>query len=174
MPAKLVLRSLKWLDDWAEESVVSVLLSLLVLLLGTEVFSRFLLGRSFTWIEEMCRYLFVWSSYLGIAIAIKHKEQLRVLMLMNLLEKRFPQLVRACFVLSELIFTAFCAIVFYYSISLIDNMSRFKQVSAALEIDVKYAYLIIPISMFLAAFRTLQSLYRDFKNGTLRYERRED
>ena len=37
---------LRWLDDWAEEFCVSVMLALLVLLLGMEVFSRFLLGRS--------------------------------------------------------------------------------------------------------------------------------
>lgn len=165
---------LRWLDEWAEEVVVSIMLSLLVILLGSEVISRFLLSKSYTWIEEMCRYLFVWSSYLGVAIAVKRKEQLRILMLMNLLEKYFPKLVRVCFVISELIFTAFCLIVFYYSINLIENMTRFKQVSAAMEIDVKYAYLIIPISMGLTAFRTLQSLYRDFRRGTLYYESRED
>ena len=65
---------LRWLDDWAEEFCVSVMLALLVLLLGMEVFSRFLLGKSFSWMEELCRYLFVWSSYIGVAIAVKHKE----------------------------------------------------------------------------------------------------
>ena len=48
---------LRWLDDWAEEFCVSVMLALLVLLLGMEVFSRFLLGKSFSWMEELC-YLF--------------------------------------------------------------------------------------------------------------------
>ena len=81
---------LRWLDDWAEEFCVSVMLALLVLLLGMEVFSRFLLGKSFSWMEELCRYLFVWSSYIGVAIAVKHKEQLRILMFMDVLKKRFP------------------------------------------------------------------------------------
>ena len=79
---------LRWLDDWAEEFCVSVMLALLVLLLGMEVFSRFLLGKSFSWMEELCRYLFVWSSYIGVAIAVKHKEQLRILMFMA--EEAFP------------------------------------------------------------------------------------
>jgi TRAP-type C4-dicarboxylate transport system permease small subunit len=170
----LFVRCLLGIDAWAEELVVSLMLALLVLLLGTEVFSRFVLGKSFTWIEELCRYLFVWSSYLGMSIAVKRKEQLRILMLINMLEKFSPKLVKICFVVSELIFTAFCLIVFYSSLKLIENMSSFRQVSAALEIDVKYAYLIIPISMFLTAFRTLQSLYRDFRNGTLQYETRKD
>ena len=153
---------LRWLDDWAEEFCVSVMLALLVLLLGMEVFSRFLLGKSFSWMEELCRYLFVWSSYIGVAIAVKHKEQLRILMFMDVLKKRFPQLVRIC------------ALVFYYSLGMLENMIRFKQVSAALEINVMYAYLIIPISMALTIFRTLQGLYRDIRNNTLEFESRED
>ena len=156
---------LRWLDDWAEEFVLSVMLALLVLLLGMEVFSRFLLGKSFSWMEELCRYLFVWSSYI---------EQLRILMFMDVLQKRFQQLVRVLYVVSELTFTVFCALVFYYSLGMLENMVRFKQVSAALEINVMYAYLIIPISMALTIFRTLQGLYRDIRNNTLEFESRED
>ncbi len=92
------MKVLRWLDEWAEEFCVSIMLSLLILLLGTEVFSRFLLSKSFSWIEELCRYLFVWASYLGVAIAVKRKEQLRVLMLMDTLEKHFPRLVKVCYV----------------------------------------------------------------------------
>ena len=55
-----------------------------------------------------------------------------------------------------------------------ENMIRFKQVSAALEINVMYAYLIIPISMALTIFRTLQGLCRDIRNNTLEFESRED
>ncbi len=150
------------------------MLSLLILLLGSEVCSRFIFGRSFTWIEETCRYLFIWSSYLGIAIAVKHKEQLRILMLMGIIAKRWPTLLKICYISSELVFTTFCCIVFYYSIGMIQNMTQYKQVSASLEIDVMYAYLIIPISMALTAFRTLQGLYRDYARGTLYFEARED
>lgn len=48
------MKVLRWLDEWAEEFCVSIMLSLLILLLGTEVFSRFLLSKSFSWIEELC------------------------------------------------------------------------------------------------------------------------
>ena len=163
-----------WLDAWGEEFCVSVMLSFLVMLLGVEVISRFIFSRSFTWIEELCRYLFVWSSYIGVAVAVKRKEQLRILMLMNALEKRFPRFVQACYVISEISFTVFCALVFYYSLSMLENMMRFKQVSAALEIDVMYAYLIIPVSMALTAFRTVQGLVRDIRAGKLHFEARED
>ena len=168
------MKVLRWLDEWAEEFCVSIMLSLLILLLGTEVFSRFLLSKSFSWIEELCRYLFVWASYLGVAIAVKRKEQLRVLMLMDTLEKHFPRLVKVCYVVSELSFAVFCVLVFYYSINMLENMTRFKQVSASLEINVMYAYLIIPISMAVTTFRVLQGLYSDFRNHTLHFQGRGD
>ena len=168
------MKFLRWLDDWAEESCVSVMLALLIVFLGTEVFSRFLLGKSFPWVEELCRYLFVWASYLGVAIAVKHKEQLRVLMLMDTLAKYFPRAIKVCYVISELSFAVFCILVFYYSINMLENMTRFKQVSASLEINVMYAYLIIPISMAITTFRIFQGLYRDFRNHTLHFQGRED
>ena len=51
------MKCLQWIDRWGEEFAVSIMLSLLILLLGTEVFSRFLLGKSFSWIEEPSRRL---------------------------------------------------------------------------------------------------------------------
>lgn len=165
---------LRWLDDWAEEFCVSVMLALLVLVARHgSVFA--LPARQVVLVDGgACRYLFVWSSYIGVAIAVKHKEQLRILMFMDVLKKRFPQLVRILYVVSELTFTVFCALVFYYSLGMLENMIRFKQVSAALEINVMYAYLIIPISMALTIFRTLQGLCRDIRNNTLEFESRED
>ena len=65
-------------------------------------------------------------------------------------------------------------LVFYYSINMLENMTRFKQVSASLEINVMYAYLIIPLSMAVTTFRVRQGLYRDFRNKTLHFEGRGD
>ena len=104
----------------------------------------------------------------------RHKEQLRILMLMDLLEKRFPKVVKVCYIVSELSFAGFCILVFYYSIGMLENMTRFKQVSASLEINVMYAYLIIPISMALTTFRVLQGLLRDIRNRTLHFQGRGD
>ena len=165
---------IRWLDKWGEEAFVSAMLTFLIGILAIGVFSRFLMNKSFPWVEEVCSYLFIWSSYIGIAIAVKHKEQLRVLILMDLIAKKYPAVVRACYIVSEIIFSVFCVIVFYYSLRMLENMTTFPQVSAALEIDVFYPYLIIPVSMALTAFRTLQTVYRDIKAGTLQYVSKEE
>lgn len=143
-------------------------------LLGMEVFSRFLLGKSFSWMEELCRYLFVWSSYIGVAIAVKHKEQLRILMFMDVLKKRFPQLVRILYVVSELTFTVFCALVFYYSLGMLENMIRFqagfrrprdqRHVRVSHHSDQHGPHHLSDAS----------GLCRDIRNNTLEFESRED
>ncbi len=109
---------IRWLDKWGEEAFVSTMLAFLIGILAIGVFSRFLMNKSFPWVEEVCSYLFIWSSYI--------------------------------------------------------SMTKFPQVSAALEIDVFYPYLIIPVSMALTAFRTLQTVYRDIKAGTLQYVSKEE
>lgn len=165
---------INWMDQWLEEVVVSILLGLLVVFLGAEVFSRFVLGKSFTWMEELCRYMFIWGSYLGIAIAIKRKEQIRILCFASVLKKYYPRAAKVMYVLSELSFTVFCLLIAYYSIGMMENMIRFKQISGALEINMIYPYSIIPLSMLLIAFRTLQRVYKDIKHNTLWYTNQED
>lgn len=163
-----------WLDIWFEEVVVSIMLGLLVVFLGAEVFSRFILGHSFTWMEELCRYLFIWGSYIGIAVAIKRKEQVRILCFAEVLRKYCPKAAKGMYILSELCFTAFCLLVVYFSVGMIENMVTFKQISGALEINMIYPYSIIPLSMLIIAFRTLQRVYKDIKHGTLWYTNQED
>ena len=60
---------IRWLDKWGEEAFVSTMLAFLIGILAIGVFSRFLMNKSFPWVEEVCSYLFIWSSYIGIAIA---------------------------------------------------------------------------------------------------------
>ena len=160
---------IRWLDDWFEEVFVSIMLALLIAMLGTEVFSRFVIGKSITWIEELCHYLFIWSSYIGIAVAIKRKEQIRILCLVDFMRKVCPAAVKWMYLASELSFAAFCLYVVYISKGMMDSMVMFPQVSGALEIDMIYAYAIIPASMILVAFRTFQRVWRDWKEGTMDY-----
>lgn len=62
---------LKWLDKHFEESVMSVFLILMTLIMGMQVFSRYALNASLTWSEEITRYLFVWCGFMSIALCIR-------------------------------------------------------------------------------------------------------
>lgn len=58
---------IKWLDKNFEEFLLTILLFLMTIIMGIQVFSRYILGHSLTWSEELTRYLFIWSSFLSIS-----------------------------------------------------------------------------------------------------------
>lgn len=58
---------IKWLDKNFEEFILTILLFLMTIIMGIQVFSRYILGHSLTWSEELTRYLFIWSSFLSIS-----------------------------------------------------------------------------------------------------------
>ena len=58
--------------------VASILLGSVVLLMATQVFLRFAFNSPQAWAEEVDRYVFVWSIYLGTLIALIKKTHIRV------------------------------------------------------------------------------------------------
>src|SRR5258705_5200901 len=50
------------------------------------VFSRYVIGRTFTWYDEIARLLFVWIVFLGAAVGVRRGAHFRL----HLLVDRFP------------------------------------------------------------------------------------
>ena len=48
-----------WLDENLEECILILLLIGMTLIMGIQVFSRYVLGMSLSWSEELTRYLFI-------------------------------------------------------------------------------------------------------------------
>ena len=59
------MKAVKWLDDNLEEFL------LMTLIMGIQVFSRYALGMSLSWSEELTRYLFIWSGFLSVSYCSK-------------------------------------------------------------------------------------------------------
>lgn len=66
-----------WLDNYLEEFFMVISLILMTVIMGIQVFSRYVLGSAPSWSEEITRYLFVWSGFLSVAIAQKNVFPLR-------------------------------------------------------------------------------------------------
>ena len=59
------MKIIRWLDDNLEEALLIALLVTMTLLMGLQVFSRYILNASLSWSEELTRYLFIWSGFLS-------------------------------------------------------------------------------------------------------------
>ncbi len=51
-------KALHWLDRYLEEFILVCFLIAMTLIMGIQVFSRYILGQSLSWSEEITRYLF--------------------------------------------------------------------------------------------------------------------
>ena len=54
-----------WLDKHFEESIMLFLLSVMVILMGLQVFMRYVIARSLSWPEEIIRFGFIWFAFLS-------------------------------------------------------------------------------------------------------------
>ena len=62
------------LDDWVarlETVAIILLMALLTAVTFAQVVTRYLLGDPLIWSEEAARYLFVWVSMIGAALALR-------------------------------------------------------------------------------------------------------
>ena len=66
------MKIIRWLDDNLEEALLIALLVTMTLLMGLQVFSRYILNASLSWSEELTRYLFIWSGFLRFYDRIIH------------------------------------------------------------------------------------------------------
>ena len=72
-----------------DNTVEGILLVMMVLLCADVflgVFSRYVMGRTFTWYDEIARLLFVWIVFLGAAVGVKRAAHFRL----HLVIDRFP------------------------------------------------------------------------------------
>ena len=59
---------LHYLDEYLEEFLMVIFLIAMTLIMGIQVFSRYILGMSLSWSEEITRYLFIWSAFLSVSL----------------------------------------------------------------------------------------------------------
>ena len=62
---------LHWLDENLEEFILVIFLIAMTLIMGIQIFCRYVLGMSLSWSEELTRYLFIWCGFLSVSYCSK-------------------------------------------------------------------------------------------------------
>lgn len=140
------------------ETAVTVITMMAFTVVGfLQVFFRVFLKDPISWSEELCRYLFIWSTMLGAVIVSANNEHFKVDMLVNL----FPKSIRSvCKYFCYLLITLFSAVLIFFGIKLM--MANQIRVSPALGVKMSYVYLILPLNGTLVILHVLESIYLDF------------
>ena len=141
--------------DWIMDKVTLLILILLNLIVGLQVFSRYMLNHSLFWSEELARYLFIWLVFLSAAIVLRREGHIQVSFFV---ERLALGLRRAIVVLVDLLLLWFTATILVQSIRLA-SMVR-TVLTAAMEIPWTLVYLGIVLGMTAMVLVMLGALWR--------------
>jgi len=110
------------------------------------VFTRYFLGKSFAWSEELIRYLIIWVSFLGAAIAYKEEGLVFFDMIVNAIKGKKR---RNLLLFNNTITLIFIGYIFINSIQTIMMPSVAKQISIGLQISMVIPFLAVPLGLGL-------------------------
>ena len=145
---------LKAIDDYLEETILLILLVLMTCIMGVQIVSRYVFQNSLTWSEELVRYMFVWSAFLGVPFCIKHGLSIKVDQFRNL----FPiPLQKALMYIDKIIIFVLFLVMFIYSCLVVKASYLSGQTSPAMQIPMWIVQLSVCVSSLLSMIRSIQN-----------------
>ncbi|MFA6505804.1 MAG: TRAP transporter small permease [Treponemataceae bacterium] len=130
--------------DKALEILGIVSFAILVLLTLFGVISRYLFPVPIAFGEEVGRFLFIWTSFLGAAIVMKKNEHIRLDIFQgNISERGYKKLQIFVF----FVIAVFCVVVFFAGSQALEV--AFKQTAPVSRLSMGVVYLILPGSALL-------------------------
>ena len=155
------MKLLKLLDEKFELWICISLMSCLTVVLGIQVFMRYVMSASLSWSEELSRYMFVWLVYIGVSYGSKVMRHIKIDAGLYL----FPKGIRRHVVIvGDLIFFVFALIIVYYSWGLVVRQYMFNQLSPAMQIPMWIVYAAPFVGFSLTALRQLQTIVYRIKH----------
>lgn len=137
------------LDDWVaclETVAVILLMALLTAVTFAQVVTRYLLGDPLIWSEEAARYLFVWVSMIGAALALREGGHFGL----DLLIRPMPQLKPVLGPLVILVMVMFLVILLKTGID--ETRLASMQFAMTFPMRMQWAYLALPVGAGLMLF----------------------
>lgn len=151
-----MIKSTKSIINRSEEIFSSLALVMMTGITVVQVFNRYVLQSSLDWSEEIARYLFIWAVYVGCSYATQMNRHLEVTVIRNLFGGKIAKPVT---IAAQLCTIVFCACATFWGIKFILFLSSTGQKTPALEVQMYWVFLSVPVGMGLMALRTVERLW---------------
>ncbi|MHB9307655.1 TRAP transporter small permease [Fusobacterium polymorphum] len=159
----------KAIDDYLEETILLILLVLMTAIMGVQIVSRYIFQNSLTWSEELVRYMFVWSAFLGVPFCIKHGLSIKVDQFRNL----FPvPLQRILMYIDKIIIFLLFLVLFIYSFKVVRATYLSGQTSPAMQLPMWTVQISVTVSSLLSMIRSIQNLL-NLVRGKIKLEQKD-
>ncbi len=143
-------------EDWLAFAIFWVL----GIVVFAQFFTRYVLNDSLAWTEEIARYLLMWVTFIGAAIAMRRGTNIAVEMLEHFLPERFTPLLRAVI---DIITVGFLTCLAWFSLTIVERMQIQRMTIVDVSMSVVYAG--VSLGVFLMLFRAVQALWRNMRSG---------
>lgn len=148
-----------------QENMGIFLIYLIVLLTAAQVFSRYILKNPLGWTEELVRFVFIWSIFVGAVIASKNRQHIKV----EVLRKYFSDSVNTFIE----IFINLSIVVFF--IYIIPSAFRYALYayhikSVALGISMFFVYISLPLCGLFMTIYYISHIIKDIHKLTKYYK----
>lgn len=144
--------------DKAENIVLVSMFVAMVLVIFFQVIMRYVFKNSLSWSEELGKFIFVWISWIGIAIGQKRGEHIRITLLVDRLPFRAKQFL---ILLSDLVVVGICVVTTYYAISLVGSQAGTRY--AGIKISMSWGYLSVAVGCILMIIRCIAGSIESIK-----------
>lgn len=135
--------------------VLAALLATMCVLIGWQIFARFVVGEALDFSEEASRFIMVWLVLLGAAYAAKDHRLIRV----DALERSLTLKPRSAVMLTAWIASiVFYLMLIWFGISMAGGVSY--QLSPATEISMTWAMAALPVGGALMLLNTMYAMSR--------------
>lgn len=132
-----------------------------------QVFARYLFNYSFTWFEELGRYLGVFIAFLGASMGVKTGSHFTMDLIVSHFKSPFQQIVKAA---TNLLSAGFFMMVTWYSWKIVLRMHGYETTSPTMQIPMYIAYLPIPVFSMIMGIRFIIKAVESVKDGKEKQE----
>lgn len=155
------MKIIKWLDDNLEEFLLVILLVAMSLIMGVQIVARYVFKNSLTWSEELTRFLFIWSAFIGVAYTTKKRSSIQITNFRDSLPKNAK---RFLIIFEQIILIVFFGFLVIKGFNVVNITRITAQKSAAMEIPMWIVQFSVVFGAALAMFRSIQNLIADTRN----------
>lgn len=140
--------------------LLAFMICLMTVIVVLQVFFRYVMSSPLTWSEELARYLFVWITFLGIAIAIRKKAHVAIGLVVEHLPKMQQRIIR---IINTVMILLLGGIIVYGGVQLM-KIGEIQK-SATLLLPMSLVFSAIPVSGVFIVLFSIEDLLSYFSKG---------
>ncbi|MDN5300907.1 MAG: C4-dicarboxylate transporter, DctQ subunit [Thermoanaerobacteraceae bacterium] len=129
---------------------------LITMILFVNTFLRYIFHVSFSWGDELSRYINMWIVFIGVSAGVREGAHIGISAFVDFCFKGKAK--NYVSIISDIISIVFCILISYYGYQLTIKQFQMKQMSPALGWPIGIVYASIPFGMIISVIRYIQKI----------------